>query len=123
MPHQDNVGADMTTYIHDRSKVWQTMAEICRDDKCWTYVKPFQRSRGGRGAFQTLHAHYLGGNHVNNMVASIAEAKLAQAKYFGEKGRYNFESYITLLTTWSHSNPPISGTTVLLPSDVLARYM
>ena len=25
--------------------------------------------------------------------------------------------------TWSHSNPPISGTTVLLPSDVLARYM
>ena len=97
MPHQDNAGADLPTYIHDRSKVWQTMAEICRDDKCWTYVKPFQRSRDGRGAFQALHTHYLGANHVNNM-ASIAEAKLAQAKYFGEKRRYNFESYITSLT-------------------------
>ena len=97
MPHQDNNGDNLPTYIHDRSKVWQTMAEVCRDDKCWIYVKPFQRSRDGRGAFQALHAHYLGANHVNNM-ASVAEAKLAQAKYLGEKRRYNFESYISSLT-------------------------
>jgi hypothetical protein len=97
MPHQDAAGQDLPTYIHDRSKVWQTMAEVCRDDKCWTYVKPFQRSKDGRGAFQALHTHYLGANHVNNM-ASIAEAKLAQAKYYGEKRRYNFESYISSLT-------------------------
>ena len=25
--------------------------------------------------------------------------------------------------TWSHSNPPMSATTVLLPSDILVRYM
>ena len=96
MPHQDAQGEDLPTYIHDRSKVWQTMSEVCRDDKCWTYVKPFQRSRDGRGAFQALHTHYLGANHVNNM-ASVAEAKLAQAKYYGEKRRYNFESYISTL--------------------------
>ena len=96
MPHQDAQGDDLPTYIHDRSKVWQTMSEVCRDDKCWTYVKPFQRSRDGRGAFQALHTHYLGANHVNNM-ASVAEAKLAQAKYYGEKRRYNFESYISTL--------------------------
>ena len=96
MPHQDALGEDLPTYIHDRSKVWQTMSEVCRDDKCWTYVKPFQRSRDGRGAFQALHTHYLGANHVNNM-ASVAEAKLAQAKYYGEKRRYNFESYISTL--------------------------
>jgi hypothetical protein len=96
MPHQDPAGADLPTYIHDRSKVWQTMSEVCRDDKCWTYVKPFQRSRDGRGAFQALHTHYLGANHVNNM-ASIAESKLTQAKYYGEKRRYNFESYISTL--------------------------
>jgi hypothetical protein len=52
----------------------------------------------GRGAFfQALHTHYLGANHVNNM-ASIAQAKLAQAKYYGEKRRYNFESYVSFLT-------------------------
>jgi hypothetical protein len=96
MPHQDAAGVDLPTYIHDRSKVWQTMSEVCRDDKCWTYVKPFQRSRDGRGAFQALHTHYLGANHVNNM-ANIAESKLALAKYYGEKRRYNFESYISTL--------------------------
>jgi hypothetical protein len=42
MPHQDGAGLPLPTYIHDRSKVWQTMAEICRDDKYWIYVKPFQ---------------------------------------------------------------------------------
>jgi hypothetical protein len=54
MPHQDGAGLDLPTYVHDRSKVWQTMAEVCRDDKCWIYVKPFQRTRDGRGAFQAL---------------------------------------------------------------------
>jgi hypothetical protein len=97
MPHQDGAGLDLPTYIHDRSKVWQTMAEVCRDDKCWTHVKPFQRTRDGRGAFQALNTHYLGANHVNNM-ASIAEAKLGQAKHYGEKWRYNFESCISALT-------------------------
>ena len=42
MPHQDHNGEDLPTYIHNRSKVWQTMSEVCRDDKCWTYAKPFQ---------------------------------------------------------------------------------
>jgi hypothetical protein len=96
MPHKDTNDIDLPTYIHDRAKVWQTISEVTRDDKCWTYVKPFQRTRDGRGAFLALHTHYLGANHVNNM-ASVAEAKLAQAKYFGEKRRYNFESYISTL--------------------------
>ena len=96
MPHQDNNGTDLPTYLHDRSKVWQTMSEICQDDKSWIYVKPFQRSRDGRGAYLALHTHYLGANHVNNM-ANVAESKLSLAKYYGEKRRYNFESYISTL--------------------------
>jgi hypothetical protein len=35
VPHQDAAGLDLPTYVHDRSKVWQTRAEVCRDDKCW----------------------------------------------------------------------------------------
>jgi hypothetical protein len=81
MPHQDAAGVNLPTYIYDRSTVWQAISEATRDDKCWTYVKPFQRSRDGRGAHQPLHTHCLGANHVNN-VASVAEAKLAQAKYY-----------------------------------------
>jgi hypothetical protein len=36
MPHQDANGVDLPTYTHDRSKVWQTISEICQDDKSWT---------------------------------------------------------------------------------------
>jgi hypothetical protein len=97
MPHQDAAGLDLPTYVHNRNKVWQTMAEVCRDDKCWIYVKPFQRTCDGPGAFQALNTHYLGANHVNNM-ASIAEAKLAQAKCHGDKRRYNFESHVSALS-------------------------
>jgi hypothetical protein len=77
--------------------VWQTLSEGCEDDKCWTYVKPFQQQGDGREAFQALHAHYLGANHVNNM-ASVAGAKLTQAKYHQEKRGYNFKFCIPSLT-------------------------
>jgi hypothetical protein len=96
MPHTDAAGIELPTYQHDRTKVWQALSEMTRDEKCWTYVKPFQRTCDGRGAFLALHTHYLGANHVNNM-ASEAESKLAKAMYHGEKRRYNFESYISAL--------------------------
>jgi hypothetical protein len=101
MPHEDAAGVNLPTYIHHRSTVWQAISEVTRDDKCLTYVKPFQRSCDGRGAYQALHTHYLGANHVNDMAsvaeAKLAEAKLAEAKCCGEKRRYNFESYISTL--------------------------
>jgi hypothetical protein len=60
VPHQDAAGLDLLTYVHDRSKVWQTRAKVCRDDKCWIYAaKPFQQTRDGRGAFQALNTHCL----------------------------------------------------------------
>jgi hypothetical protein len=97
VPHSDATGANSPTCVCDRSKVWQTLSEVCKDDKCWTCVKPFQRQRDGRGAFQALHAHCLGANHVSN-VASVAEAKLAQAKHCGEKRRHNFETHVLSFT-------------------------
>jgi hypothetical protein len=84
MPHQDGAGSDLPSCIHNMSKVWQTMVEACPDNKCWIYVKPSQQSRHGCGAFQALHAHSLGANHMNDM-ASIAEAKLTCAKCHGEQ--------------------------------------
>jgi hypothetical protein len=97
MPHIDTAGDKLPTYQHDsRTNVWQALSEMTRDDKCWTYMKPFQCARDGRGAFLALHVHYLGASHVNNM-ASEAESKLAKAMYHGEKRWYNFESYILVL--------------------------
>jgi hypothetical protein len=84
LQHVDATGDELPTYQHDRTKVWQALSEMTRDEKCWTYVKPFQCARDGPGAFLALHMHYLGTNHLNNM-ASKAKSRLAKAMYHGEK--------------------------------------
>ena len=61
------------------------MPEVCRYDKCCTYVKPEIDGVPFNPFILLILAH------LNN-IASIAEAKLAQAKYYEEKRRYNFES-------------------------------
>ena len=83
---------DLASYRTDRLKVWELLAEICRNLDCFTYIKPEQRLRDGRRAFWRLHDHYLGPNNVDNM-ATLAETKLQVTSYQGEKKNWNFEKY------------------------------
>ena len=92
-PHKDVADAYLPVYLSDRQKVWKLLADICRDTECWTYIKPAQRTRNGRLAFEKLYGHYLGPNNVDNM-ATAAEKKLATVRYDGEKKRWNFERYV-----------------------------
>ena len=80
-------------YLADRSKVWELISDLTRDQDCWSYVRPAQQTRDGRLALLGLNNHYLGENNVNNM-SSRAEAKLKDTSYSGEKRRWNFEKYI-----------------------------
>ena len=75
MPSYQDIawGHDLPTCIHDRSKVFGILQ---RWQKCWTYVKPFQRSQDERGAFQALHTHYLG---EPNPTSKIRQASLSQS--------------------------------------------
>ena len=69
-------------YRSDNQKVWDIIAQITRDQECWTYVKPAQHTHNGRAAFFMLYDYYLGANNVNNM-ASDAEYKLRNVHYQG----------------------------------------
>ena len=40
-----------------------------RDHACWTYIKPFAKSRDGRKAWMALFNHYLGPNNVQHQAA------------------------------------------------------
>ena len=80
-------------YLTDNGKVWELLSAITRDQDCWTYVRPSQRFRDGRGAFIGLKQHYLGANSVDNQ-ASRAESKLNTLSYTGEKRRWNFEKFV-----------------------------
>lgn len=98
-PHgmMNNVGEWIPdpVFIANREKVWDIIAQITRDQPCWTYVKPAQRTRDGRAAFLGLYNHFLGPNNVDNM-ASKAEKTLEATTYKGESRRWNFERYVNL---------------------------
>jgi hypothetical protein len=81
--------------LADRAKVWELFSELTRDKDCWSYVRPAQKTRDGRLAYQGLRGHYLGVNNVDNM-SSRAEHKLATPSTVERKRRWNFEKYVKL---------------------------
>ena len=91
----NNPEVENPTYVNDNHAVWQIVADWCRDNPCWTYVKPFQRRRDGRGAYFGLWNHYLGPNNIDN-AATTAERRLETTTYDGEKRRWNFEKFVKI---------------------------
>ena len=80
-------------YLVNREKVWDIISRMTRKDASWTYVKPAQKTRDGRMAYLGIYNHYLGPQHVDNM-ANLAEDKLKNTVYNGEKRRWDFEKYV-----------------------------
>lgn len=56
---------DPVYLVKNREKVWDIILKITRDHSSWTYVKPAQRTRDGRMAFNALYQHFLGPNNVD----------------------------------------------------------
>ena len=100
-PYNNVAGDLLPMFIADRRKTWELLADLGRDDDCWTYLKPAQRSRNGRLAFWSLYNHYLGPNNVDNM-SLAAEKQLTSMRYVGEKKRWNFEKYEVSAMQWFH---------------------
>ena len=82
-------------YLVNREKVWDIISKITRDHSAWTYVKPAQKTRDGRMAYNGLYQHFLGPNNVDNM-ATQAEDKLKNTVYNGEQRRWDFERYVNV---------------------------
>jgi hypothetical protein len=82
-------------YLVNREKVWDIISKITQDHSAWTYVKPAQKTRDGRMAYNGLYQHFLGPNNVDNM-ATQAEDKLKNTVYNGEQRRWDFERYVNV---------------------------
>ena len=82
-------------YLVNRGKVWDIISKITRDHSAWTYVKPAQKTRDDRMAYDGLYQHFLGPNNVDNM-ATQAEDKLKNTVYNGEQRRWYFERYVNV---------------------------
>jgi hypothetical protein len=94
-PAASNAKIPDAIYLVNRGKVWDIISKITREHPCWTYVKPAQKTRDGRMAYNGLYLHYLGPNNVDNM-ATMAEQKLKDTVYNGEQRRWDFEKYVNV---------------------------
>ena len=83
MPDNHGTRIPDPVYLVNREKVWDIISKITRYHSSWTYVKPAQRTRDSRLAFNALYQHFLGPNNVDNM-ATQAEDKLKSTVYNGE---------------------------------------
>jgi hypothetical protein len=81
------------TFQDEKRKVWDILSYMCAKHPCWVYIKPAQRGKNGRLAYELLFYHYLGPNNVGNM-ANAAENKLSSTLYNGEKKRFTWETFV-----------------------------
>ena len=88
-------GDEHPTFLTDRQTIWDKISDLTREHECWTYVKPAQRARNGRQGYTLLFDHYLGQNSMANQ-ASLAEAKLKNSSYQGERCHWNFKRFVCM---------------------------
>ena len=88
-------GDEHPTFLTDRQTIWDKISDLTHDHECWTYVKPAQRARDGRQGYMLLFDHYLRQNSTANQV-SLAEAKLKNSSYQGERRHWNFKKFVRM---------------------------
>jgi hypothetical protein len=85
------------TFQDDKRKVWDILSNMRAKHPCWVYIKPAQKGKNGRLAYELLLDHYLGPNNVGNM-ANAAETKLSITMYNDEKKRFTREIFVRIHT-------------------------
>jgi hypothetical protein len=79
----------------DKKAVWELVSSLCRDQDCWTHVKPFLKKKDGRGAYRALYDYYLGKQNVDNQATS-AEKAIELATWSQNSKRYTFDSFVKI---------------------------
>jgi hypothetical protein len=74
MPHTDGENP-AAWYVTDNRKTYDLIHTLFHDTEHWIYIKPFQRTKDGGGAYQAIWNHYLGPNNIDHM-ATEAEKSL-----------------------------------------------
>ena len=72
--------------------MWDIIRQVLYDTDGWSWVSEYTRGKDGRGAFLTIHAHYLGTSHQSR-IKTEAERQIETKFYDGEKCGFPFKYY------------------------------
>jgi len=82
-------------YEDDNGRVFDLLKSWTVNGPAWTWMRSFNTTRNGRRAWLSLINHFEG-DAQRDKVKDQAYAAIAAAKYYGEKKRFTFETYVSI---------------------------
>ena len=82
-------------YEDDNGRVFDLLKSWTLNGPAWTWMRAHNSTRNGRQAWLSLIAHFEG-DAQRDRVKDNAYASLAAAKYYGERKKFTFETYVTI---------------------------
>lgn len=82
-------------YEDDNGRVFDILKSLLINGPAWTWMRAYNGTRSGRGAWMALITHFEG-DAQRDRVKDQAYAAIAAARYHGEKKRFSFETYVTI---------------------------
>jgi hypothetical protein len=82
-------------FADDNGKVFDYLKSCTLNGPAWTWMRSFNATHNGRGAWLALLAHFEG-DAQKDRVKDNAYSAIAAAKYYGERKKFSFETYVTI---------------------------
>jgi len=79
----------------DNGKVFDLLKSWTINGPAWTWMRAYNATRNGRQAWLALLNHFEG-DAQRDRVKDAAYASIAAARYYGEKKKFTFETYVTI---------------------------
>jgi len=79
----------------DNGRVFDLLKSWTINGHAWTWMRAFNSTRNGRSAWLALINHFEG-DAQRDRVKDQAYASIAAAKYYGERKKFSFETYVTI---------------------------
>jgi len=82
-------------YEDDNGRVFDFLKSWTLNGPAWTWMRAFNHTRNGRASWQALVNHFEG-DAQKDWVKDQAYAAIAAAKYYGDRKKITFETYVMI---------------------------
>jgi hypothetical protein len=82
-------------YEQDNGRIFDLLKSWNLNGPAWTWMRAFNHTRNGRASWQALVNHFEG-EAQRDRVKDHAYAAIASAKYYGDRKKFTFETYMTI---------------------------
>jgi hypothetical protein len=82
-------------FEEDNGRIFDFLKSWTLNGPAWTWMRAFNATRNGRASWQALVNHFEG-DAQRDRVKDQAYASISAAKYYGDRKKFTFETYVTI---------------------------